>query len=230
MKKALSVTIVVLGALLLMLGFIFWGSSLDTPVLIIDVVATVTAYILITGNLFEPWIKSDDPAQSHHAAMGIRWTTTWLYTLCAIAGAIVMHHNGVEWKYQLMVQGVLLLLLIIAWAGWTSAARTTRQVHSAEKQLRRPVVELRSLAQAVQYAAQTAPGLSRQLAGEIEQVAGDMRYLSPLDTPQARELDADMARELQLLTDAITHSRHADIPAQLTRLRAMLHRRRCLCF
>lgn len=228
MKNFLSIAIIVAGVVLIALGFYLWGQNIPTNILVLDIVVTSVCYTLIVSNFFFPLINHKDPAHANAASMGIRWTVMWVYGLAAIVGMIWMYREGAEFGTQLIVQGVLLMVLLLGLLAMTQSTSQAREVYHEEQAVKRPVVELRRLAEDLRMTVDTTTGLPVAVADRMKELASDMRFLSPANTEEARETDTRIATTISDLNYAAADYRlNADRIDQLLRvLQALIQRRK----
>lgn len=228
MKNFLSIAIIVAGIALIAIGFYLWGQNIPTNILVLDIVVTSVCYTLIVSNFFFPLINRNDPAHANAASMGIRWTVMWIYCLAAIVGMILMYDKGAEFGTQLIVQGAFIMVLLLGLLAMTQSTSQAREVYREEQAVKRPVVELRRLAEDLRMTVDTTTGLPVAVADRMKELASEMRFLSPANTEEARETDTRIATTISDLNYAAADYRlNADRIDQLLRvLQSLIQRRK----
>lgn len=149
--------------------------------------AVMTAInIVYVLNILFPFVNFADKSHKEVSALGIRWSSTGLYT--AIAFLFLLANILYAWRnsspamgfgLQATVQAALLLLFIGGVVASKASMEKAKEVHEKEMIMKRGKADIKAAVGAVLAAAEGAPGVPRELTDRLRRIASATRYISP---------------------------------------------------
>ena len=220
--------VVIVEALIIWLNILF-GEDLPTEVTVLNIIVCTIAFASFAWPLFVKWDRSDDKVGRWVGTLGINMNGMFLYALLALAAMVLMNLHAVvdnvfdtypvPFKYQLMVQAFLLLILIFSRFTGMAVGDQVEEVAQKEEALTSGLDDMKSAVRRLQDAVficeEVDPGL-RTLVDEIQQ---NIRYLSPVKSREARDIEGDFVDRVNALLPAfINYKMNEDTIAKQIRM------------
>lgn len=147
--------------------------------------------------MFAPWINNDVNGESSIGSMGLRWVFTTIYILLAIVSMVFLNvFVSTHFTTQLLIHGILLFLLAIGLFMGSSVGNTIEQVQREERIYRSTIEDMMKSTQSVLVHIQKNRRDIPQFHNHLERLITELRYLSPSNNPEARELEDQFLLEM----------------------------------
>ena len=189
-RQKLSLIALVLGEILLIAAFLLLGTNLATNILILNIVVASLVYALFFIDVLFPWIHLGKQQPIEVGSLGVRWFFTWIYAFAAI-GVMLCANIFFSWFFvlQFVIQATLIFLLILGMIAVLSAADRVGEVPISENSIRSGVSEMKQVMNNLKIQISTLPNLPQNLVHRINSLNENLRYISPANTIEAREIE-----------------------------------------
>lgn len=190
MNKTFYYILAAAGEALIIAAFLIFGGEAPGNIMALNIIVASIVFQLAVFTFATPAVSLDDPSGRQAAGIGIRWYVKGLYAFAALGAMLIMNTGSiVEFKYQLIVQLVLLFMLACGiFAGITASAKTAR-VHDEESQRQEGIDEARRAVRALADEAAIAAGVPADLRARIDKLVETLRYTSPYLSAEAAETE-----------------------------------------
>ena len=203
-KKILSWISLLLGEVLIIIGFILFGEHLGRNTLILNIIIASIIYSLFFSDILFSWINLGDKSQRKIGTIGVRWIFTWLYTLLAIATMVVCNLLlNLSFPVQLFVHGILIFFLLLAFIAVISVSNKTKEVFTQENTNRNGITEMKKAITNLKNRMNDLAGLPEYFSNRIETLEDNVRYLSPSNNLEAHELESSFTNTIRDIHIAI---------------------------
>lgn len=190
MNRTLYYILAAAGEALIIAAFLIFGGETPTNILTLNIIVASIVFQLAIFTFATPAVSLDDPSARAAAGIGIRWYVKGLYAIAALGAMLIMNTGSiVEFKYQLIVQLVLLFMLACGiFAGITASAKTAR-VYADEARRQGGIDEARRAVRALADSAALAQEIPAEVSARIRALGETLRYTSPCLSPEASETE-----------------------------------------
>ncbi|MDE5688331.1 MAG: hypothetical protein K2I18_06885 [Paramuribaculum sp.] len=232
MNKTFYYILAAAGEALIIAAFLVFGGEMPENILTLNIVVASIVFQLAVFTIATPAVSLDDPAGRQAAGIGIRWYVKGLYAFAALGAMLLMNTGSiVAFRYQLIVQLVLLFVLACGiFAGITSSAKAAR-VHAAESQRQGGIDEARRAVRALAEQTAHAEGVSADVKARIDKLAETLRYTSPCLSTEAADTErriVEIAGDMRRAIPAYTLN-EKNIAALLDEMEMLCNRRSRAC-
>lgn len=184
-----SILLLLGGEALLVAAFLIWFPQWPSDILALNIVVASAVWIALTAGMLSPLFSSTPGADGSLPGLGLRGATVTIYTILALTGMVVMNRGEMTvFRYQALYQAAVFLLMLcgILFSVFTSQrAAETEDVYSRQ---RGGVEDMRAATEgAIRLARHNHA--SEQVIAELEQMLGELRFISPASTHYADELE-----------------------------------------
>lgn len=187
-RKILSLAAIVAGEAILIAIFLLWGKY-EQNVLILNIIVASIAYLLISCNLFFPGIDCKERTQKRIGSIGIWWTTMSLYA-AAVFAVILLFSNLWTFATLVIVHAVLLLGLILGLIASMKVSGVVSEVYVEQQQQRASVDDMRKAMRKLKTKVDCCMDpISPEHKGRINDLAENLRYISPSNVDEAFEME-----------------------------------------
>lgn len=212
-----------LGYGLIIGGFVAFGQSLEQSIRVLDIIVSCLIFTQFVQFTLFPLIDRDNAAHREVGMMGIHFTVLRIYclaALCVMIGGIVC---DVPFRYQLMGQLLLLLLLLLGRVATLHSGEKVERIYEKEQRIMEGKLSLQRIMDDLMEEVAGAKELAPEVVRSLQAVHEALRFLTPSADAEATELDFRFARTAQsigvLLRDPkLNGSRIADEVERLTRI------------
>ena len=224
-------------ALIITLNILFRGDLPDN-VLILNIVVCTLVFISSAWVFFIKWDRSDDKAGTWVGTLGVNLWGFSLYSFLALIALFAMNLHVVvdnvsetypiEFKYQLLVHGILLLFLIITRFSSHAVAGQIKNVYNKETNLVSGLDEMKSATRRLQDAVFVCSDVDHDIRTMIDEIQQNIRYLSPVKSSEAKDIENDYVSKVNALIPAfINYKMNEDsIAKQLSLLKHLIDNRK----
>ncbi len=206
-----SLILAIIGQALIITGFMLFRGNTPDNILWLNIVVTSIVFWLIAANFtFIQPVRLDDPAGKHAAGLGIRWGAVIWYAILAIgfmavAGYLNYQTETISFKWQLMVQAILLFVMVGSLIASQSATDKAGQAYATEQQTMRGKMTIRQALSDLARVAEGTPGIPAEITGQIRHLSDETRYITPSQKTEALYADdriLDLASRLRPVLSA----------------------------
>ena len=197
MKNILSWLTLIGGEALIIAAFIIWKGNMPTDTHILSLVIVSLVYLLITVDVISPLVNLTDRSQKQIGSLGVRWTVTYIYAFLAI-GAVVLCNwvYEVGFKYQMLIHGALIILLLLGITGVLHTADKVAEISEHETRMESGLVNLKQTSNALKANLIGKTNISPAVIQRLERLEEEIRYISPSNLPEAATLENQLAATL----------------------------------
>ena len=208
-RQKLSLIALVLGEILLIAAFLLLGTNLATNILILNIVVASLVYALFFIDVLFPWIHLGKQQPIEVGSLGVRWFFTWIYAFAAI-GVMLCANIFFSWFFvlQFVIQATLIFLLILGMIAVLSAADRVGEVPISENSIRSGVSEMKQVMNNLKIQISTLPNLPENLVHRINSLNENLRYISPANTIEAREIENLFCQEANNMLIVISNYKY----------------------
>jgi len=197
-KKILSWISLLLGEVLIIIGFFLFGEHLERNTLVLNIIIASIFYSLFFFDILFSWINFGDKSQRKIGTIGVRWIFTWLYALLAIATMVVCNLLlNLSFPVQLFVHGILIFLLLLGFIAVISVSNKTKEVFTQENTNRNGVTEMKKAITNLKNRMNDLSELPEYFSNRINTLEDNIRYLSPSNNLEAHELESSFTNTLR---------------------------------
>lgn len=231
MKKMFLISSLLIGEALIIALNVIFGGSLPTNVLVLNMIVSSVAYISASWMFFVKWDRSEDVPGTWVGTLGVNLWGFGLYTVLAIAALLLMNLTGtnpVAFKYQLLVHAALFMFLLLTRFFSSAVAGQVWKVHEREQALVSGLDEMKSATRRLQDAAFMCEDMDPSLRAILDDIQQNLRYLSPVKSAEARDIENDYVSKVNALIPAfINYKMNEDnIAKQLGMLKHLIDNRK----
>lgn len=201
-RKVIAWIVYAICEAILITAFILFGSSLETNVLVLDIVVASLGLSLFFVDIFVPW---NDERTMQLGSMGVRWTVSITYVVLSLAAMYVFRYHS--FVMQLLVQGGLLALLLL---GVAAVLRTREQISDVYVEEKSKLIARDSVKKAWQQAVFKMEGnadFPSELRERARRMLEEMRFLSPTSNPDIQDIDSQLVEIAESLGRKVTDFR-----------------------
>ena len=197
MKNILSWLTLIGGEALIIAAFIIWKGNMPTDTHILSLVIVSLVYLLITVDVISPLVNLTDRSQKQIGSLGVRWTVTYIYAFLAI-GAVVLCNwvYEVGFKYQMLIHGALIILLLLGITGVLHTADKVAEISEHEIRMESGLVNLKQTSNALKANLIGKTNISPAVIQRLDRLEEEIRYISPSNLPEAATLENQLAATL----------------------------------
>ena len=193
-------------ALIVALGIMVKDYFPDTAVWVLDLIVACIAYVVAVHS-FSAIMSPPDKVSAGVAGMGLSMYISGLYTILAVIVGVIGFAASIDFKWQLLIQ---LALLVILASGIFGSIMANQRLNSVETKSQMNHAAKQSLAfkgQQLKLAAITMK--NQDLKGDISKVAERLNYISPSHSPMAQAIEDQLSHSIDSLEQLI-RSNQAD--------------------
>lgn len=190
---------ILLGIGLIIGGFIAYGESLETNVLILDVVASCIVYAQFVELLVFPMIRTSRPGHREVGMMGVHYLTI---TLCAIISLTLVGYGiayKVEFRHQLMGQLAVLLVLVLGRVSTLTGGEKVKQVYEREQDKMVGKKSLKAAMDEFMLELVYVKEFDKTQRVRLQKLQEDIGYITPSIEYDARRAEDQMTKSLDEL-------------------------------
>jgi hypothetical protein len=211
-KTVYAIIAAVLGeAIVIALNIIFRG-DLPQNILILNIVVSTLIYVSSAWVYFIKLDRSDDKVGTWVGTLGVNLWGFNLYSLFALIALLAMNLHvivdqfsdtyPVDIKYQLLVHGILLIFLVTTRFFSKTVEGQVKNVYEKEEALKSGLEDMKSATRRLQDAIFVCEDVSPEIRKMMDSIQTDIRYLSPVKSREAKDIEADFVAKVNALIPA----------------------------
>lgn len=194
LKRFLSWVALLGGEALIIAIFMLYGKSLETNILLLNIVVMSIIYGLYFIDIFVPWVDWYDKSKKKIATIGIRWTVTVFYTVTAIIVMLACNvFNEASFNLQLILHCALLLVLVIGFASLLYSSDKTQQINAIETRNGADLDRMRLSMRSLKDRMCSATDLPSSVVSRINRLDDNLRYIAPSASAEAHDYERRLA-------------------------------------
>ncbi len=241
MRKILSILAAILGEAIIVTLILLISRDIPGEITALNIIVCTIAFALWARILFVKIDRSDDEVGSWVASLGIRLYGMLCYSFTAPVAAFLMNNTWilrdgfnrtepVSLKIQILIQAAFLLLLVLTGVFAGAAGNQVSAVHEKEKDLTAGPDRMRAAVRRLSDTAFMTEGISPEVKASIDNLAADLRFLSPVGTAEAKEYEQKFVSDIDFLLPSFINYKmnEAFIIRQLSLLRRTFETRKSL--
>ena len=207
--RNLSLIALVLGEILLITAFLLLGTNLATNILILNIVVASVVYALFFVDVLFPWVSLRKKQPTEIGSLGVRWIFTWIYAFTAI-GVMLCGNVFFSWIFvlQFIIQAILIFLLVLGMVAVLSVTNRVGEITVDESHIRAGVSEIKQVMHNLKIQISTLPDLPENLIYRINSLNENLRYISPANTIEAREIENLFCQEANNMSIVISNYKY----------------------
>jgi hypothetical protein len=207
MKSVISWLLYVVGVLLVVAGWLLFGDKTDKNIFIMNMIVSGVVYCVVFAGFVLP--KKDDKAQSRIGSLGVRWFALTSYAVATIVVMFLSDHYGWEFNIRIYIHCILFVLLILGLLLVMRSAKKVVTVHAEETVNRSYVNRMRKVTDDLYNYMLDKGGFSANATSRVESLLGEIRFVSPANSDEARELEekfVEVIEQAHIMASSYTFS------------------------
>lgn len=203
-KNIIPILLLLAGEALIIISFLFFGKSLGTEILTLNIVVTSIIYSLFFVGILVPIVDFKDKSQKTIGSLGVRWFVTSLYILMAIGVMVTyIQIKTVDVNSQIIIQSILFFLLLFGLYYATSSSGKVELIYTEEKQNVSRLEDLKKAMIEVLDQLDQLKNAPTDLRLAMTWLQEDLRYVSPCNTQDAYDLEINFLNEIKAVKDGL---------------------------
>ena len=196
-KKIYRTLAILLGYGLIIACFILFGQSLEVNIKILDIIITCLVFTQFALFTVFPLINLSDPGQKEVGMLGIHLATINIFSLLALGWMVCGILFQIPFKYQLIGQLFILLILFIGRYATFRSGEKVQQIFEKEQNIKEGKVSLQLVMDDfVDYIA-CIKDLNPSITKRLQSVHESMRYITPSANVEAKNLDEQFVQSVE---------------------------------
>lgn len=198
-KRFYNIFAILLGYGLIIGGFLVFGESLEDKIKILDIIVSCLIFTQFVQFSLFPLINFGDSSHKEVGMMGIH---IYVLIFCCIASIGIMVYGiiyHIPFKFQLMGQLVILLILLVGRVATLHAGENVQQIHHKEQVIMRGKLSLKSIMDDFMDDIAIVRDLDPIAKQKLQNIHESMRFLSPSSNSEALKFDEQFSQSVENL-------------------------------
>lgn len=198
-KRFYNIFAILLGYGLIIGGFLVFGESLEDKIKIQDIIVSCLIFTQFVQFSLFPLINFGDSSHKEVGMMGIH---IYVLIFCCIASIGIMVYGiiyHIPFKFQLMGQLVILLILLVGRVATLHAGENVQQIHHKEQVIMRGKLSLKSIMDDFMDDIAIVRDLDPIAKQKLQNIHESMRFLSPSSNSEALKFDEQFSQSVENL-------------------------------
>jgi hypothetical protein len=203
-KHLFSALLILAGEALIITSWIFFGSSLDSNVLALDIVVSSIIYSLFFIDVLLPMLDFKEKSQKIVGSLGIRWFITSIYNVLAIGAMVVfLFIKPIDINGQILVQAIILFALLVGLYSASTSSDKVEEIFLDESQKFSRLETIKKSVEKLQNKIFQLKNIPPEIISGFADLYEELRYISPCNNPESIELEANLLKELKAIDDSL---------------------------
>lgn len=203
-KKGLSIFLLLFGECLIITGFLYFGKSLLSNILTLNIIVSSIIYSLYFIRLVLPGYDFGDKSQKGIGSVGIKGFFLLFYTCCAIGLMLKFNvDRSVDFDTQIIVHGILLFVLFLGFYFSLTASQKVHEVFTTANNNRAGLDAIKRATVEVQKKLKQAENVPEDIIARLSAFQDNLRFISPGNVNEATNLEGELLSEIGKLNDSI---------------------------
>ena len=202
-KTLFGIVSFVLIETLIIVGFLhYWPEDGNSNLLVLDIIVASVVLLALSFDTFKYWIDLSSPQPRQVGSLGIRWFTSIIYVVLAI---LVMFLSGTGRPnmtatlslsfFSLVCIHLVLLLLFVGGLVWSFiAGDKVEEIAKIEEDKTLGRASMKSALRKLCDEVILNKSLPVSLGDSLSELAEDIRYITPSNNSEARELENEFCQ------------------------------------
>ena len=198
-KRFYNIFAILLGYDLIIGGFLVFGESLEDKIKILDIIVSCLIFTQFVQFSLFPLINFGDSSHKEVGMMGIH---IYVLIFCCIASIGIMVYGiiyHIPFKFQLMGQLVILLILLVGRVATLHVGENVQQIHHKEQVIMRGKLSLKSIMDDFMDDIAIVRDLDPIAKQKLQNIHESMRFLSPSSNSEALKFDEQFSQSVENL-------------------------------
>lgn len=196
-KEIYKILAIALGYCIIFACFIIFDENIESRVKILDIVASCIIYTQFVQFVLFPLMNLDDPSKKEVGMMGIHIVALNICCVLSICIMVVGIMYMIPFKYQIMVQLVVLFFLLIGRVATLGSGEKVQDIYVKEQQTIAGKVSLRmNMDDFIDYVA-TVHDLDSNIKKRLSSLHDNMRFITPSTNKEAMYWDTQVLNTLE---------------------------------
>ena len=196
-KEIYKILAIALGYCIMFACFIIFDENIESRVKILDIVASCIIYTQFVQFVLFPLMNLDDPSKKEVGMMGIHIVALNFCCVLSICIMVVGIMYMIPFKYQIMVQLVVLFFLLIGRVATLGSGEKVQDIFVKEQQTIAGKVSLRmNMDDFIDYVA-TVHDLDSNIKKRLSSLHDNMRFITPSTNKEAMYWDTQVLNTLE---------------------------------
>lgn len=205
LNKLFSILILLFGEALIIFCFLHFVKSLETSIMVLNIIVTSIIYINFFIDILFPIIDLKDREQKKVVSLGIKMFFSTVYALLAITIMVVCNTIiQVGFSSQLIFQGILFFVLLLGLYLIVYAEHKTHKTFSEENQNRGRVDEMKKNTREVMLKMEQMKNIPTDIYNSVNGLFENLRFISISSNKDAIELEKNYLNEIAQLKVKLT--------------------------
>lgn len=190
MNNSKSYLILLLGEILLVISFLYFGKNLDKNVLFLDIVISSIIYFLVFNSFLTPLLDLKDKSQSKVGSLGVSWFFSSGYAIIAILLMFYFSkHKESEFETQILAQSILFFFLLIGVFISNRTSEKVSEVYFEQKKERDKVNDIQNATKRLASRIELMTNVSPEIKYKVNKMVEELRFVSPTNNSDAYEIE-----------------------------------------
>jgi hypothetical protein len=190
MNNSKSYLLLLLGEILLVVTFLYFGKNLTKDVLFLDITISSIIYLLIFSSFLTPLLDLKDKSQSRVGSLGVSWFFSSGYAIIAI---LLMYyfskHKEYEFETQLLFQSILVFFLLIGAFISNRTNEKVAEVYFEQKKERDKVNDIQKATKRLASRIELMTNISPEIKYRVNKMVEELRFVSPTNNSDSYEIE-----------------------------------------
>jgi len=199
-KKGLSILLLLFGECLIVVAFLYFGRSLPSNILTLNIVVSSIIYALYFIRLVLPGYNFSDKSQKGIGSLGVKGFFYLFYAFCAIG--LMLGFNAdppATFNTQIIIQGTLLFILLLGFYFSLSASEKVHDVFTIESNNRAGLDAIKRATQEAQKKLNQVENAPQDVIARLSTFQENLRFISPGNVNEAANLEEELLTEINKL-------------------------------
>lgn len=204
--KIFSFLLLGVGESLIIISFLYFGRSLQSILLILNIIVTTIIYLLLFIDILIPMVAFKDASHKTVGSIGLRWFFTIFYMVVAIVVMAIFNiDNSINIYSQIIIYGILLFLLLLGLYFAKSSSHKVEKVFFEENQAQSRVEDIKKAIKGIQLKLDQMNNIPTDTIKRINALQEDLRFMIPSNNQNAFELDTTYISEVKSIQDHLSN-------------------------
>lgn len=226
-NKLLSAIIILLVEAVIITVMLILPIAMPTRVRILDICVLTIIWMMLSYDLFRPLIKTVFKNAPEYGSLGVRWSGQIFYIISSIIWAIIGAVVPIVFLFQLLGQGLLFGILLLAFFYGSKAGQQVTKIATKQEKVLVGRQQMRNAIRDIQD--KTAiDKFPEAFCASIKDLDDKLRFIAPSDSPEAIKYEEQFAEIAQKICIAMSNYKmnEDDIRQDLLRLHRILGNRK----
>lgn len=197
-NKTLSISLLILGEIIIIISFLYFGRNNDINILILNTIVSSIIYSLFFIDILIPIIDFSNKSQNRIGSVGLRWFFTIFYSITAVGIMLTYNiYKPIDFFDQVIIHSILVFFLALGLFFSISASQKVKNVFDGEDRARRILEEMKNETISVLRKTEQRNDMPDDIIIRIKSLSENIRFISPSNDIKAYELEKKYVNDIQ---------------------------------